>query len=72
MDGHPFKPGEVFRVRARRREEKECGPHALVVMSCTLCKIFVHACRSMNEAQPKAIQELFKMIRKSYRKRRTP
>lgn len=31
------------------------------------CKVFVYACRAMNEAQPNAIQELYKMIRKFYR-----
>jgi hypothetical protein len=38
--------------------------NALFVTVGTLCKISIRACRSMNEAQPEAIQELYKMIGK--------
>jgi uncharacterized protein DUF5677 len=69
--GHTIKRGEVFRVRGRMQEEKYCAAFALFVTVCTLCKIFIRACRSMNEAQPEAIQELFKMIRKFFRDSRT-
>lgn len=65
--GHTIKRGEVFRVRARMEEEEYCAALALFVTVCTLCKIFVRACRSMNEAQPVVIQDLFKMIRKFFR-----
>ncbi len=62
--GHTIKRGEVFKMRARNQEEKDCAGHALFVTAGTLCKIFIRACRSMNEAQPKAILELYKMIGK--------
>jgi len=62
--GHTIKRGEVFKIRARNQEEKDCAGHALFVIVGTLCKIFICACRSMNEAQPEAIHELYKMIGK--------
>ncbi len=66
VGGHTCKRGEVFRVRIRKLEERECGPDALFITVVALCKIFIHAFRSMNETQPEAIQELYKMIRKFY------
>jgi hypothetical protein len=67
IGGHTCRRGEVFKVRARRGEEKACGQDALFITAVSLCKIFIHGCRSMNETQPKAIQELYKMIGKFYR-----
>ena len=64
---HTIKHGEFFRLRARMEQEEFCAALALFVTVCTLCKIFVRACRSMNEAQPVVIQDLFKMIRKFFR-----
>ena len=71
IDGHAGKSGEVFRVRSRRRDERPCASGALFITCVTLCKIFVHACRSLKEEQPKQIQELYKLIRKCYRKKKT-
>src|SRR5258708_36933867 len=65
--GHTIRLGEVFRVRARNREENDCADFALFVTVGTLCKIFIRACRAMNEAQPEASNELYKMMRKFYR-----
>lgn len=62
--GHTIKRGEVFKIRARNQEEKDCAGHALFVTVSTLCKIFIRACRSMNEPQPEAIHELYRMIGK--------
>jgi uncharacterized protein DUF5677 len=67
IDGHACKRGEVFKVRIRKHLEKDCAADALFITAVSLCKVFVYACRSMNEAQPNAIQELYKMIRKFYR-----
>ena len=67
IDGHVSKRGEVFKVRIRKHLEKDCAADALFITAVSLCKVFVYACRSMNEAQPNAIQELYKMIRKFYR-----
>jgi uncharacterized protein DUF5677 len=62
--GHTIKRGEVFKIRARGHEEIDMAGHALFVTVGTLCKIFIRACRSMNEEQPEAIRELYKMISK--------
>lgn len=62
--GHTVKRGEVFKVRARSQEENDCAAYALLVTVNTLCKIFIRSCRAMNEAQPEAIHELYKMIGK--------
>ena len=69
--GHTIRLGEVFRVRARNREENDCADFALFVTVGTLCKIFIRACRAMNEAQPEASNELYKMMRKFYRNKKT-
>ena len=67
IGGHTTAPGEVFKVRARKQMEKqECATDALYVTVVTLCKIFVYACRSINEKQPQAAHELYKLIRKFY------
>jgi hypothetical protein len=68
IHGHACSPGEVFKVRARSWEDKGCGGDALFNTAVFLCKIFVHACRSMNEEQPDALQDMFKMISKFGRK----
>ena len=60
--GHASAPGEVFKVRARSWEDKELGKDALFITVMFLCKIFIVACRSMNEEQPAALQNLHKMI----------
>jgi hypothetical protein len=60
--GHSCAPGEVFKVRIRSRDEMECGRDALFLTVVTLCKLFVHACRSLHEPQPAALQDLRKMI----------
>jgi len=65
--GHTIKRGEVFKIRARDHEEKDCAGYALFVTVGTLCKIFIRACRSINEEQPEAIGELYKMIPKFFR-----
>lgn len=69
--GHTIGRGEVFKVRARIHEEKDCGGNALFVTVVALCKIFIRACRSMNEEQPDGVHELYKMIRK-FADRKTP
>jgi hypothetical protein len=69
--GHTIKRGEVFRVRARNREENDCAAYALFVTVGTLCKIFIRSCRAINEQQPEAIHELYKMMCKFWRKEKT-
>jgi hypothetical protein len=66
LPGHTISRGEVFKVRARISEEKRRATDALFITVGTLCKIFVRACRSMNEAQPEALQELYRMIPRFY------
>lgn len=66
---HSCTPGEIFKVRARSWEDEECARDALFVTAVTLCKLFVHACRSLHEDQPAAIQDLHKMISKFARKK---
>jgi uncharacterized protein DUF5677 len=70
--GHACAPGEIFKVRAQSWEDKERGEDALFNTVVFLDKIFIHACRSMNEDQPAALQDLFKMISKFKRKKKTP
>ena len=62
--GHTVKRGEVFKVRARNKEENDCAAYALFVTVGTLCKILIRSCRAMNEAQPEALHELYKMMSK--------
>jgi hypothetical protein len=64
IHAHACAPGEVFKVRARGWEDRERGKDALFNTVVFLCKIFIHACRSMNEEQPAAVQDLHKMISK--------
>ena len=68
IEGHSSKPGQVFKVRIRKDLDQLCAADALFVTVVTICKVFVFACRSMNEDQPDALQELYKMIRKFYRR----
>jgi hypothetical protein len=62
IHGHACSLGEVFVVRARSGEDKERSKDALFNVAVFLSKIFVHACRSMNEEQPAALQDLHKML----------
>jgi uncharacterized protein DUF5677 len=71
IHAHACAPGEIFKVRARSREDKERGEDALFNVVVFLCKIFIHACRSMNEDQPPALQDLYKMISKFKQKKKT-
>ena len=64
IGGHACGPGEIFRIRARYADEKDLGNSALFNTAVFTCKIFVHALRCMNEVQPRALDDLFKMIRK--------
>jgi len=68
LDGHASKRGEVFKVRVRKNLENSCGADALFITAVSLCKCFVYACRSMNEPQPAAIHELYRMIREFHRR----
>ncbi len=70
--GHTVKRGEVFKVRAGSRDESDCAAYALFVAVGTLCKIFIRSCRAMNERQPEAIHELYKMISKFDERRKLP
>ncbi len=70
IHGHSCAPGEIFKVRARSWEDKECGDHALLNTLVFLCKMFIHACRSMNEEQPPALQDLSIMISRFDRKKK--
>ena len=66
--GHAVAPGEIFKVRARSAEERERGADALFNIVVFLCKIFIHACRSMNEEQPAVLRNMHKMISKFAKK----
>lgn len=73
LHGHATHAGEVFKVRANPGEDKDRGAYALLNVVVSLSQAFIYACRAMNEDQPKALRELFKMIRRTARrkKRRT-
>jgi hypothetical protein len=68
LHGHATHAGEVFKVRADPEEDRGLDAHALRNVVVSLCQVFVYACRAMNEEQPKAIHELFKMIKPTARK----
>jgi hypothetical protein len=68
IEGHAGEPGNVFRVRARSWVDRERGIDALLNTLVFLDKIFIRACRAMNEEQPAALQTIFKAISKSARK----
>jgi hypothetical protein len=70
IHGHACAPGEIFKVRARSSEDRERGEDASFNTVVFLCKIFIHACRSMNEEQPACLQDLHKMISKVHQKSR--
>lgn len=61
-NGHAVAAGEVFKVRARSWEDKPYGVNALLNTVVFLCKIFVVACRAMNEEQPPFLQDMYRMI----------
>ncbi len=71
IQGHACAPGEIFKVRARSWENKGRGEDALLNTVVFLCKIFIHPCRSMNEEQPPALQDLSRMISRFHRKKKT-
>jgi Family of unknown function (DUF5677) len=64
ITGHAGTRGEVFKVRARMHVEKRLGRLSIFNMLVFLCKTFVHACRAMNEEQPRALLRMYKMIAK--------
>jgi hypothetical protein len=61
-DGHAIEAGEVFKVRARSWADKPYGVNALLNTVVFLCKIFVVACRAMNEEQPPFLRDMYEMI----------
>lgn len=62
IEAHAIEPGTVFRVRARGWLDTERGADALFNITMSLNKIFIRACRVMNEEQPDVLQDLFKLI----------
>jgi len=67
IEGHACEPGELFKVRGSNWRDKERGNDALFNTLVFLDKIFIRACRAMNEEQPEALQDVYKMISKSAR-----
>jgi hypothetical protein len=63
MEGHAVAPGEVFKVRARIEKERDLGNTALFNVCVFTCKTFVYALRCIKEEQPKALDDLFKLLR---------
>ncbi|MFZ0334045.1 MAG: DUF5677 domain-containing protein [Candidatus Acidiferrales bacterium] len=61
-EAHATEPGEVFRVHARSWIDKKRAGDALFNIAVFLNKLFVRACRAMNEEQPDVLQDLYKMI----------
>ena len=64
IEGHACVPGEVFKIRGRSWMDAERGEDALFNTVIFLCKIFIRACRAMNEEQPPILQAMFKMVSK--------
>src|ERR1700735_1200678 len=62
LPGHASEVGRVFRVRANKPAERKYGQLALSNILSYVTKISVSACRSMNEDQPKALQEMFELL----------
>jgi len=63
INGHACAVGETFRVRMRLADEKDLGNDALINVAVYTCKIFVRALGSMHINQPKALNDLFSLIR---------
>jgi hypothetical protein len=68
IEGHACEPREVFKVRGRSWIDKERGTDGLFNTLVFLDKIFIRACRAMNEEQPEALQDIYKMISKFAKK----
>lgn len=64
IEGHACEPGDVFKVRGRSWADKGRGKDALFNTLVFLSKIFIRACRAMNEEQPFVLQQAFKMLSK--------
>jgi hypothetical protein len=62
IKSHEIGDGEVFRVRARPWEENKCRSLALSNIAMFTCKIFVYGLRAIHEEQPKALNEMYRMI----------
>lgn len=62
IEAQAIGPEQVFKVRARPSEDKPRGKEALFNSVLYLCKIFVTACRSMNEEQPEVLHDANKLI----------
>lgn len=61
-EAHAAEPGEVFRVHARSWIDKGRAENALFNVVVFLDKLFIRACRGMNEEQPDVLQDLYKLI----------
>ncbi len=72
LEGHASEPGEVFRVRARTWADKGRGKDALFNTLVFLSKIFVCACRVMNEEQPEDILQDIQKLMKKFARKNTP
>jgi hypothetical protein len=68
IEGHACEPGDVFKVRSRIWVDKGRGADALFNVLVFLDKIFIRACRAMNEQQPAALQDIFRTISNLARK----
>jgi hypothetical protein len=71
-EAHAAEPGEVFRVHARSWVDRGRAEDALFNIAVFLYKLFIRACRGMNEEQPDVLQALYKMISDFARPAATP
>jgi len=62
IEAHISEPETVFRVRARSWLDNGRDEDALFNVAVILSKIFIKACRVMNEDQPDVLHDLHKMI----------
>jgi hypothetical protein len=60
--GHTAARGEVFKVRPQMELEKSLGRRAIFNMLVFLCKMFICACRAMNEEQPPTLRRILGII----------
>ncbi len=60
--GHGSMPGEPFRVRSARSNERRFARLSLMNVISSLVKIFILAFRAMNEDQPKEVDQAFSML----------
>jgi hypothetical protein len=70
IGGHACESGEVFKVRARIWEDKDRAEDALGNIVMFTCKIFVYGLRAINEEQPKALDDMWKTLRKFVKNKR--